>query len=66
MQASVRAAPKTIRLQQFTAGKTRLDAARWFFEVMVLKTKDFVELKQAQPYADILILPHPLLMAEAS
>lgn len=57
------AAPESIRLQQFTGGKARLDAARWFFELLVLKTKDFVDLDQPEPYADIAIRPRPLLMA---
>ena len=29
-----------------TEGKTRLEAARWFFETLVLQTKDFVDLQQ--------------------
>ena len=65
MQASAEHS-ESIRLQQFTAGKTRLDAARWFFELLVLKSKDFVELEQTQPYADICIRPRPLLMADVS
>ena len=47
----------------FTAGKVRLDAARWFFEALVLKTKDFVDLDQPEPYADIVVRPRPQLMA---
>ena len=58
--------PGTLRLQQFTAGKTRLDAARWFFEALVLQTKDFVQLEQDAPYADITIRARPALMAETS
>ncbi|KAK9830472.1 hypothetical protein WJX72_011940 [[Myrmecia] bisecta] len=46
-----------IGLNGLVQGKTRLDASRWFFEMLVLKTKNFVELQQAEPYADILIEP---------
>ena len=40
------AAPESVTLQALTEGKTRLEAARWFFETLVLQTKDFVDLQQ--------------------
>ena len=40
--------------------------ARWFFEALVLQTKDFVQLEQDAPYADITIRARPALMAETS
>ena len=58
--------PDSVMLQQFTGGKARLDSARWFFELLVLKSKDFVELEQQEPYADITIRARPLLTAEGT
>ena len=43
------AAPESVTLQGLTAGKSRLEAARWFFETLVLQTKDFVDLQQVRP-----------------
>ena len=36
-------------------GKGRKDASRWFFEMLVLKTRNYVTLKQEVPYGDIAI-----------
>ena len=36
-------------------GKGRKDASRWFFEMLVLKTRNYVTLKQEAPYGDIAI-----------
>lgn len=36
-------------------GKGRKDASRWFFEMLVLKTRNYVNLKQEEPYSDISI-----------
>jgi chromatin segregation and condensation protein Rec8/ScpA/Scc1 (kleisin family) len=44
-------------------GKSRIDACRWFFELLVLKNKDYVDLAQAAPYADIRISQRPKLVA---
>ena len=44
-------------------GKTRVDACRWFFEVLVLKSRDYVELEQPKPYGDIRIRPTSRLLA---
>ena len=38
-------------------GKSRQDASRWFFELLVLKSQGFVELQQSEPYADVTISP---------
>ena len=44
-------------------GGSRLDACRCFFELLALKNKDYVELKQAAPYADIRVAQRPKLAA---
>lgn len=38
-----------------TAGKSRRSAAACLFELLVLKTKDFIEVEQLEPFADITI-----------
>jgi cohesin complex subunit SCC1 len=45
-----------------TAGVTRGSAARLFFQLLQLKTKDFVELAQGDPFGDIAISGGPRLM----
>ena len=40
----------------------RLDAARWFYESLVLRNTGFVRLQQAVPYGDIDILPTAALV----
>jgi len=44
-----------IDLNKMVAGKKRITAARCFYEVLVLKTKNFIDVKQDAPYADITI-----------
>ena len=44
-------------------GKSKADACRWFFEVRVLKTRNYVELEQPKPYGDISIRPTSRLLA---
>eukprot|EP00884_Botryococcus_braunii_P021674 jgi/Botrbrau1/8190/Bobra.357_2s0033.1 len=53
---------ESMNLESIVEGHTRLDASRWFFEMLVLKTRDYVELSQAQSYGDIIIRPCPKLM----
>ncbi|KAK9833545.1 hypothetical protein WJX81_003827 [Elliptochloris bilobata] len=48
---------------EIARGQRRADACRWFFELLVLKSRAYVELEQAEPYADITIHPRPKLMA---
>jgi hypothetical protein len=43
-------------------GKPRSEACRWFFELLVLKSRGYVELEQEEPYADIQIRPRPKLL----
>lgn len=47
-----------------TAGKNRRTAAACFFELLVIKTKGFIDVKQPEPYADIIITPTDALMSE--
>eukprot|EP00798_Chlamydomonas_sp_ICE-L_P021184 gene21184-28084_t len=42
-------------LSQVVEGKTRLDASRWFFEMLVLKSRGMVELEQGAGMDDISI-----------
>jgi hypothetical protein len=44
-----------ISLQSFLEGKSRSAAASLFLETLILKTHDYIELEQREPYADILI-----------
>ena len=44
------------------APRGRLDAARWFYESLVLRNTGFVTLRQEQPYGDIAIAPTQLMM----
>lgn len=42
-------------VNNFIRGKKAHTVAGTFFELLVLKTKDHIDLKQEAPYADILI-----------
>lgn len=53
---------EAITLDSIIAAHSRLDASRWFFEMLVLKTRDYVDLEQPTPYGDIIIRPCPKLM----
>ncbi|KAJ2796148.1 sister chromatid cohesion protein 1, partial [Coemansia helicoidea] len=44
----------------------RDDAVKLFFELLVLKTRDFVDVAQAAPYEDISIVPRPKLAQAAA
>ena len=50
-------------LGALVAGRSRLEAARWFFEALVLKGRGYVELDQDEPYADIRMRAAPGLAA---
>jgi cohesin complex subunit SCC1 len=53
----------SVSLDGLVEGKTRADACCWFFEVLVLKSRDFVELEQPKSYGDISIRPTSRLLA---
>lgn len=46
-------------------GARRTDAVKLFFELLVLKSKDFVDVKQANPLEDVLIAPRIKLQQAA-
>ena len=54
----------SISLDGMVEGKSRVDACCWFFEVLVLKSRDYVELDQPKPYGDISIRPTSRLLAD--
>ena len=56
-------AAKSVSLKGVLEGQSRLEACRWFFELLVLQSKDLVRLTQPDPYADICITPQPGLTA---
>lgn len=49
-------------LERLLARRTRREAARMFFETLVLKTKDYIHVEQNVAYQDILLSPNPKLM----
>lgn len=53
---------ETVSLDGIVAGRSRVDASRWFFEMLVLRTRNYVELEQPSPYGDITIRPRPALL----
>ncbi len=46
--------------------KSRTDASRWFFELLVLRNKGFVDLRQQQAYGDVAVVVAPSGMLLAS
>lgn len=46
-----------------TRGHNRLDACRWFYEVLVLSNKGLVKLQQDEAYGDISVTPNLVGMA---
>lgn len=52
-----------VMLDNLVEGRSRTDACRWFFELLVLKTRGYVDLEQPQPYANISIAARPKLLA---
>lgn len=55
-------AESELSFNDLTRGKTRRTAAACLFELLVLKTKDFVQLQQDAPFADITVTPAPEIM----
>lgn len=58
------AAARPVSLEAITAGATRLDAARWFFEVLVLRSRGFVDVSQAKSYGDVEVRPRAMAFDE--
>ncbi|KAJ4774019.1 Rad21/Rec8-like family protein [Rhynchospora pubera] len=52
---------RNISLNHILDGKTRKNCARMFFETLVLTTSKYIQVKQVEAYADILITPRARL-----
>ncbi|CDP16671.1 unnamed protein product [Coffea canephora] len=50
-----------INLTQVLKGKSRKESARLFYEILVLKTGDYIDVRQEIPFGDILVLEAPEL-----
>jgi hypothetical protein len=61
--AGVVAAAAPLSFQGLTQGHRRLDACRWFYEMLVLGNKGLVGLQQQEAYGDVLITPNLAAMA---
>eukprot|EP00742_Colponemidia_sp_Colp-10_P004357 GILJ01004649.1.p1 GENE.GILJ01004649.1~~GILJ01004649.1.p1 ORF type:complete len:570 (-),score=150.44 GILJ01004649.1:162-1871(-) len=55
LQSELKGKTKTLSLNSLTAGKDRKTAAGSFFELLVLKTRDFIDVEQREPFGDIKI-----------
>ncbi|KAJ0016960.1 hypothetical protein Pint_11689 [Pistacia integerrima] len=53
---------KVLALDNLLAGKTRKEASRMFFETLVLKTKDFIQVEQPKALENINIKPRAKLI----
>jgi hypothetical protein len=62
-QAAGAAATAPLSFQGLTQGHGRLDACRWFYEMLVLGNKGLVGLQQQEAYGDVLITPNLAAMA---
>ena len=58
------AAARPASLDAVVAGATRLDAARWFFEVLVLRSRGFVDVSQSASYGDVEVRPRAMAFDE--
>ncbi|CAO2201240.1 unnamed protein product [Urochloa humidicola] len=54
--------PGKLSLSRILEGKVKKQAARMFFETMVLKSYDYIDVKQEEPYGDIEISVRPSLV----
>jgi len=66
MMTSLRAgfeSTDSLSFESMTHKKSKRTAAACFFELLVLKTKDYVDIKQRAPYEDITITPMDSLIA---
>ena len=57
------AAGPVLSFESITQGHSRLDACRWFYEVLVLSNKGLVKLQQDESYGDISVTPDVGAMA---
>ncbi|XP_002989794.2 sister chromatid cohesion 1 protein 3 [Selaginella moellendorffii] len=56
------AVKRPVTLNKLLTGKTRKEAARMFFETLVLRTNDYITVEQKSAYEDISIHYRPKLM----
>ncbi|KAJ1964229.1 sister chromatid cohesion protein 1 [Dipsacomyces acuminosporus] len=56
---------KSLSYLGVTKGARREDAVKMFFELLVLKSRDFIDVKQSAPFEDILIAPRTKLRRAA-
>ncbi|KAF8399912.1 hypothetical protein HHK36_015782 [Tetracentron sinense] len=54
---------EVVNLVPVLEGRTRKESSRLFYEILVLKTEGFVDVKQDNPYDDILVLTTPQIEA---
>ncbi|KAJ2776110.1 sister chromatid cohesion protein 1 [Coemansia javaensis] len=59
--AAASGADEALSFADITKDARRDDAVKLFFELLVLKTKDFVDVAQPAPYEDIAIVPRSTL-----
>lgn len=52
----------SIAVNRLLVGKTRKEASRMFFETLVLKTRDYIQVDQAKPFEHISITPRIKLL----
>ncbi|KAL3526308.1 hypothetical protein ACH5RR_010964 [Cinchona calisaya] len=50
-----------MNLTQVLKGKSRRESARLFYEILVLKTGDYIDVRQENAFGDILVLETPVL-----
>ncbi|KAJ1942870.1 sister chromatid cohesion protein 1, partial [Linderina macrospora] len=62
---SVAESEKPLSYLNVSKGAQRSDAVKLFFELLVLKSKNFVDVKQEEPFEDILIAPRDKLRQAA-
>ncbi|KAL6504020.1 hypothetical protein OROGR_025943 [Orobanche gracilis] len=53
---------ESLSMDNLLIGKSRKEASRMFFEALVLKTRDYIQVEQSNPYNDITIKPRTKLM----
>jgi chromatin segregation and condensation protein Rec8/ScpA/Scc1 (kleisin family) len=57
LQSKLENSTESIGFNQITAGARRGDAAKFFFECLVLKTREFIDVEQTEPFGEIRIKP---------
>ncbi|MCL7034111.1 hypothetical protein MKW94_030194 [Papaver nudicaule] len=55
---------EVLSLEPILEGRTKKESARLFYEVLVLKSLDMINVKQEAPYGDIVVMPATLQTEE--